>query len=442
MLKNISSVLFRFFILIIVCYSISSAYAAPVTVAEFLKASGNGDFETVRQALRAGMWPDAVSAADSSDSSDSSDSLWRKHDTALMKAIRGRHIRIVRLLVFAGANVNREPPEKHRREYRESRQKRARGYSSPVASPDIVYGPPLWWAVAGGDVRIVSFLIRRGARLEGRALDDSTALQKAVLWMRPEIVKILLDAGANQVVPGGPAALTLAMQTRDYNEPTDFIARELIARGADVSVHDNEPLRQAVRNGHLDGVRLLFSKGARPGQSDIIFYYDSGAFKKSHEMLRLLIEGAADVNAYGRKRGVTRLMRDVYYKDIEAVTLLLAAGADVNLRDRRGGETALIIASRGWRGTTDKDFIRILKILLTRGADPNLAKDNGWTPLMIASWHGYEDVVKILLKAGAKPHTVNRFGDSAVSIAEWRGHHKLIKLFYANREGKNDVPGN
>ena len=36
----------------------------------------------------------------------------------------------------------------------------------------------------------------------------------------------------------------------------------------------------------------------------------------------------------------------------------------------------------------------MVSVLLTKGADPELADNKGWTPMLLASFHGFSDVVR------------------------------------------------
>ena len=42
--------------------------------------------------------------------------------------------------------------------------------------------------------------------------------------------------------------------------------------------------------------------------------------------------------------------------------------------------------------------LSVMYTLLSNGVDPNLAKNDGTTPLMIASLNGHDDVVQLLLE--------------------------------------------
>ena len=78
----------------------------------------------------------------------------------------------------------------------------------------------------------------------------------------------------------------------------------------------------------------------------------------------------------------------------EMCELLVAHGADVNVR-RRNGNTPLHLAARGGQ----KD---ILELLIDKGADMNIINNAGRSPLRIAMNQGHTEIVELLRKHGAK----------------------------------------
>jgi len=99
------------------------------------------------------------------------------------------------------------------------------------------------------------------------------------------------------------------------------------------------------------------------------------------------------------------------------LTLLLEKGADVNL-ERNNGVTPAYIASQ--KGHAD-----VLALLLEKGADVNLARNDGTTPLIFASINGHIDVVRVLLKSGA-----DRGAHSYGKVVFCRYVHNPVKYSY------------
>ena len=109
---------------------------------------------------------------------------------------------------------------------------------------------------------------------------------------------------------------------------------------------------------------------------------------------------------------------------------LIENGADVNLPLAGTGETPLHAAlskANRWKYTP------LVKLLLARGADPNVAtipgeetggfmrdcRTKGETPLHRAAAFGNEEDIQILLDAGAKIDAQDANGDSPLCWASW-----------------------
>jgi ankyrin repeat protein len=101
--------------------------------------------------------------------------------------------------------------------------------------------------------------------------------------------------------------------------------------------------------------------------------------------------------------------------DAAAVKAFLDKGTDVNARTQYGA-TALSYAS-------DKGHVEVVKLLLERGADPDV-KDTfyGATPMSWAAPKGHVEIVRLLIEKGAKDK------GTALSLGVDKGSVPLVKL--------------
>jgi len=74
------------------------------------------------------------------------------------------------------------------------------------------------------------------------------------------------------------------------------------------------------------------------------------------------------------------------------------------------------------RGNTE-----VVDWLLDKGADVNLADDDGYTPLMLAAQYGHADVVKRLLKKGANAKARTKTGHTALTLV-WGTDGKVVPM--------------
>lgn len=94
--------------------------------------------------------------------------------------------------------------------------------------------------------------------------------------------------------------------------------------------------------------------------------------------------------------------------DVSAVGRALDGGIDLQRSDARFN-----IRPLHWGSLVGHE--ETVSLLIERGADVNLANDDGNTPLHAAAFLGHSSVVEILLNAGADANALNREGDPAIS---------------------------
>ena len=143
------------------------------------------------------------------------------------------------------------------------------------------------------------------------------------------------------------------------------------------------------------------------------------------EIIRLLLEKGADVNAKESTIGATALSFASSDGHPEIVRLLLENGADMNAKDNVTGYTALIEA-------TSNNEIEVVRLLLENGADINAKDLRGMTALMMASIKGNAEIVRLLLEYGADVNIVDNHNYTAVMLATMTRHAEIVELLTSN----------
>ena len=111
-----------------------------------------------------------------------------------------------------------------------------------------------------GSSRVAELLIRKGAAVNARSVNGSTAL---ILHRGPDIVRVLLENGADVNLRNndGVTALIAAVRGKD-----PLSAKLLIARGADVNAvtkGGDTPMKIGAREGEIGIGDLLRQAGAK-----------------------------------------------------------------------------------------------------------------------------------------------------------------------------------
>ena len=109
---------------------------------------------------------------------------------------------------------------------------------------------------------VQAFLKKGGIQLDKRDAQGATALYYAGAKGSKDIVKLLLDAGADAAIADNQSRTALHMAAQSGNKE---IIRLLCDGGADLNATDNEgktPLIYAAKNGRSEACRFLLELGA------------------------------------------------------------------------------------------------------------------------------------------------------------------------------------
>lgn len=150
----------------------------------------------------------------------------------------------------------------------------------------------------------------------------------------------------------------------------------LLAQGVGVDVADDSgrtALTLAAHGGHTRVMRLLLRQGADPNHRDddteTVLMWASD-HPGNAAAVGLLLQSGAEVNARSDLDG-SALSWAMRHDDLKMIRLLLYAGADVNAPG--------VLVRAVYNG-----FTEVVKLLLGRGADPDVRSVQGETPAVIA----------------------------------------------------------
>jgi ankyrin repeat protein len=236
-------------------------------------------------------------------------------------------------------------------------------------------------------VALISRLLEKGVDVAAQTSGDRSALYMATLCRLPEVVRLLVEHGA------------------DVNQ------KNKQGLHAGPHVHGETALHVAARNGLVETARLLIKGGA-----DVKAVNENGftalhyaAQKEEVETARLLIEAGADKETV-RGYGVTALHVAAMSGAVAIARLLIKAGADVNAVSDDGA-TALQDALARMNGS-----VEMARLLIEAGADVKTVKEDGVTALHNAATHPGEStaIVDLLLIQGADINA--RYGDKMATV--------------------------
>ncbi|MGD9720082.1 MAG: ankyrin repeat domain-containing protein [Pirellulales bacterium] len=289
-------------------------------------------------------------------------------------------------------------------------------------------------AIRAGDAAVLESHLREGAPANAQAADGTTPLMLASLHGTPEMVRLLLDYGADPNLADKRRATPLLFAVGDARKVELLIARGanvnarsstgntplvaaagysdnlpvvklLLDHGADLHAKNNNGvsgLAAAVYANDAQSVTFFLERGCKPEQIKNLF----GAVENSllavaaqmadAEIVDLLLKQNVEVNAPDANFAGHALNYALLAQNAAAAKRLIEAGADVKLCTSVGQTPPLLLAT--YFETGDASVIRML---VKRGADVTAANQSGESPLTWARRRGYPEMIAALKKAGA-----------------------------------------
>ncbi|CAH0050248.1 unnamed protein product [Clonostachys solani] len=308
---------------------------------------------------------------------------------------------------------------------------------------------PLMLAARHGHLAIVKLLLNAGADVNVQGGPNDNALLCALQGNHREVVDVLLNHNANihaghymansalatATNHGSPALLArlLDMGTGDLNlDYALYLAAErgnlemvqlLLVRGAGLE-HDGAgpgatPLMIASLHNHEAIVKVLIKKGAKFYVNDGRSALTAATIGGHLHIVRLLLQSGAPVNVHGGKGYIRPAIAEAcVHGRKEILQLLLQHGQGVNHHT----SPPLVYASMHGN-------IEIARMLLVKNAEVNAFEPaSGWNALMAAASSGHLELVELLLNHGADINLQGKGGSSPLGIAARQGNEKIIDL--------------
>ncbi|NXE13025.1 TANC1 protein, partial [Lophotis ruficrista] len=292
---------------------------------------------------------------------------------ASLRNIYTPNVKVSRLLILAGANVN---------------------YRTEVLNN----APVLCVQSHLGHEEVVTLLLEFGAAIDGTSENGMTALSYAAAAGHMNIVSLLCKKGAKAdcVDKKGQCALVHSA-LRGHCDILEYLLGVWITPSQEQnSLRKSQTLQQAL------------TAASSMGHSQVVCYILTT--EKDHEV---------DINGTDALWGETALTAAAGRGKLEVCELLLEHGAVVTRANRRGIPPLFCAVRQGhWQ---------IAKLLVEHGSDVNSSDKQGRTPLMVASCEGHLSTVEFLLSEGATISSLDKEGLTALSWACLKGHREVVQ---------------
>ncbi|MGF1556022.1 ankyrin repeat domain-containing protein [Paucihalobacter sp.] len=168
--------------------------------------------------------------------------------------------------------------------------------------------------------------------------------------------------------------------------------------------------------GLLTFIIIIFSNGFSFAQRNIFDVARFGSVSDIEVLIKINPDTINSIN----ETGYLPITLACYSGSEEVAIYLAKRTKNINHNDSNG--TALMAA-------VFKNRPAIVKVLLEKGANPNLADSNGTTPLHYAVMSENYDLVKMLIGYNADKYKMNNKGKSAFDYALISKNKKIITIF-------------
>ena len=349
--------------------------------------------------------------------------------TPLMFAILGGHTAIVKLFIKNEANVNLT--DKHgqsalfpacEKNYLKIVQLLLQAGANPNLQRYHDGNSALHLACANRFLELAQTLLQFKTNPNIQNTNGVTPLMIATHLSYHDIVELLVKSGARVDLKVYNAKITALMFAVYCNNPA--IITTLLKAKANVNIQDYHgwtALFMASFKGDKETTKLLLLYKADPnlcakdGRSPL-------HVASNKDVAELLLRAGASPNAVGGTDAETPLYRACVNGSVDIVQVLLRNKASPNVLTTLGITPLCVAAIIG--------HVEIADILLKAGAEVDLHKfDQDWTPLFFAAVGGHFEIVELLLKYGASLKE-NKYGVTPQVAAFCNGQYDIAYYLF------------
>ena len=298
-------------------------------------------------------------------------------------------------------------------------KKSARKYATDVNQSGIYRDwPALNTAAWQGNKGYLIFLLNEGPETDQLDPGSYTALARATLQKEEEIIKILLNHGADPTA--GPSPENTAALIAARTGQTKMLAQMLDRKTPAI-----ELLNLVLISVSTVADNVLVNKILTAGAEINAIDEDSktalirAAAKGNILATQQLINSQAEIDSLDRQKR-TALGHAIINQHVKTVSALLAAGASLSIMDDAGLLPIHLAAKSG--------SVAILELLLTAGADANARSSTGNTPLMVAAHNGNVGTAELLLSKNIDSNAKNHLKNTALMLAAAAGRNEIVSV--------------
>jgi ankyrin repeat protein len=298
------------------------------------------------------------------------------------------------------------------------------------------YRTPLYFAVRENQLEVAEYLLDHGADPVGLAVNDT-------------LLEICRDRGYREMENILAAKIEHLHNASDRGEPVGqaIRARDLPAVRALLDAtpellhagdkRSNQPIHWAVMTRHIDLIDELLARGAdidavrQDGARPIQLTNGDYTYRGWRDVPKDVTTTPAEVLEHLRSRGAyVDICTAASIGDLDRVRQLL--DDDSSLANRVSDYVTYYVGSGApLKNAAARGHLEVVKLLLERGADPNLPEE-GIAPhghaLYSAVYNGHHEIASLLLENGAYPSPPVESSADALSIALRNSDTRMVEL--------------